>query len=498
MTAGSELLSAICANPSDVDSRLVYSDWLTESGDPRGEFIANHCRLEGMSGLEDEYPFLLASTNRLEASYAPSWLGEYLERTGSNDPQQRDQAVTRDLLRHADALLNPEFEYGFLKRIAGRLPDIGAQWSWLRDREPVQGMEVLVGEHIPKEYHSLSEPSTWRTLKVTAEGWFTASSVGDVLRWGFPNLLELDFFRCSLGLDGCRLLANLETTLADSFDEWTPPPPLPEGQLTTLALTSCEIGDEGAELLFAAKTMSALRRLNLNQCRLTEKSTLEALRNCSNLHGLEELGLFGNKDLGGKLAALAGWEVLPKLRHLALPQTTTEDDFDALFPSASNSLRSLNLSSAKALLKSPTRVAAASKSFTRLDLGTTRMGDKNWQELLQAPSIRSLVDLRANGCSLSDVGIAELVASDLKRLVTLDLSSNKLTDKGLALLAEWPGLRHVTHLRIGNNRKLSPVGYQSLIASSHFEPARLDIGKMDSAEAIGPLGERFPRALVHS
>ncbi len=38
---GSELLDAICADPSDVDSRLVYSDWLRESGDPRGEFIAN-------------------------------------------------------------------------------------------------------------------------------------------------------------------------------------------------------------------------------------------------------------------------------------------------------------------------------------------------------------------------------------------------------------------------------------------------------------------------
>jgi uncharacterized protein (TIGR02996 family) len=494
VTAGSELLDTICANPSDVDSRLVYSDWLTESDDPRGEFIANHCRLEGMSGLEDEYPFLLASTNRLEANFAPAWFGEYMERTGFEDRN----AKHGDGLTRSPMMLNPEFEYGFLKRIAGRLEDISAQWSWLREREPVQGMELLVGEHIPKEFHSLSEPSEWRTLKVSADGWFTANSVGDVLRWGFPKLVELDLYRCSLGVDGCRLLANLETTLPDTFDDWTPPPKLPEGQLTTLALTSCEIGDEGAQVLFAAKTMSALQRLNLNQCRLTESSTLEALRNCSNLLGLEELGLFGNKELGGKLVALAGWDVLPKLRHLALPQTTTEEDFDALFPCASNSLRSLTLSSAKELLKAPARVAAASESFTRLDVGTTRMGDKNWQVLLKAPSMPSLVDLRANGCSLSDKGIAELVASDLDRLVSLDLSSNKLTDKALAELSEWPGLRHVTHLRIGNNRKLSPVGYQSLIASSLFDPARLDIGKSDNADIIGPLQERFTKALVHS
>jgi hypothetical protein len=41
---------------------------------------------------------------------------------------------------------------------------------------------------------------------------------------------------------------------------------------------------------------------------------------------------------------------------------------------------------------------------------------------------------------LSDKSVAALVKSKLDRLVTLDLSSNKLTDEALALLAEWRGL----------------------------------------------------------
>ncbi|MBL8916760.1 MAG: TIGR02996 domain-containing protein [Archangium sp.] len=37
---GAKLLSAVYANPDDVSLRAVYADWLTEHGDPRGEFIS--------------------------------------------------------------------------------------------------------------------------------------------------------------------------------------------------------------------------------------------------------------------------------------------------------------------------------------------------------------------------------------------------------------------------------------------------------------------------
>lgn len=37
---GAELLARIYDQPSDLDARSVYADWLTSQGDPRGEFIA--------------------------------------------------------------------------------------------------------------------------------------------------------------------------------------------------------------------------------------------------------------------------------------------------------------------------------------------------------------------------------------------------------------------------------------------------------------------------
>lgn len=486
MTSGAQFREAICRDPSDMASRLVYSDWLMEQDNPLGEFIANHCRLEEMSGLEEGYSVLLAATNRLEAKHAATWLEAYLKRVKASERFSR-VAV--------DTLFNPEFRHGFLHRIAGQLEDVEAHWSWLREREPVQGMELLVGEGIGQEHRSLAVASEWRSLKVSPDGWFTANSVGDVLRWGFPELLELDLSGCSLGVDGCRLLANLPTDLPDVFDDWTAPPPLPEGQLKALVLSRCAIGDEGAEILLAANTLSALEELGISQCKVELASTLERMKGSARLGQLQTLSIAGNKALGGQLGTLAGWHVLPRLKALALPLSATEGDLAALFPTPSTCLRELNLSSAKELLKTPKVVTDAATNLTALNIGSSRIGDTLWPELLLAPSMSKVVDLRANGCSLSDKGVAALVSSGLDRLVRLDLSSNKLTDASLALLAEWQGLACVTHLRIGNNRKVTAAGYQALIESPYFAPTHLDIGKSEDEALLAALRERFETAL---
>ena len=297
------------------------------------------------------------------------------------------------------------------------------------------------------------------------------------------------------GPTGARLLANLDTTLADTFEDWTAPPPLPEGQLTSLILHNCSLGDSGAQTLFAAKTLSALTSLDISQCRLKDPATLGALRDSAQLTGLRRLSLAGNKEFGGHLAALAGWPVLARLQHLALPQTATAEDFQALFPEPSQVLRSLDLTSAKQLLKTPGVILDAAVSLTALDVGTTGVGNTGLARLLAAPAVHSALELQANRCSLSDAAVGVLTRSGLDRLVTLDLSSNKLTDKGLAQLAEWPGLRNVTHLRLGNNRKVGPPGYRALIGSPHFEPTDLDIGKSSDAAIVEPLRERYGNAL---
>jgi len=44
-TDGAKLLASILANPADNDARLVYADWLSQNGDPRGELITVQCAI---------------------------------------------------------------------------------------------------------------------------------------------------------------------------------------------------------------------------------------------------------------------------------------------------------------------------------------------------------------------------------------------------------------------------------------------------------------------
>ena len=486
MSREKALLQRICDDPTDLEARLVYADCLSERGDPRGEFIAYHCELERMSGLEERYAELAAATRRLEAAYAPAWLADYLALADV-------KSTMHDRLR-LDDLFNAEFRHGFLYRIAMTPQDIVEHWGWLRAREPLQGVELRLQEHLPREHHHLAEPALFRTLKVTPNGWLTANSVGDVLRWGLGRLRELDLSSCDLGLAGAQLLTNAETDLADYFEGWTPPPPLPERQLERLVLHATALGDEGALLLFEAETTRALEELVLSQCRIAARSTLEALA-ASPLDRLRRLSLAGNNDLGGQLDALAGWPVLDQLESLALPRSSTPGDLRALFPTPSASLRALDLSSARAVCAEPRAVAGAAAALTRLDIGTSRIGDVGFAQLLGEPSLTKLHELVAGGCSLSDRALELLAASPLDRLLTLDVSSNKLTDKGLRALAAWPGLGHVTHLKVGNNRKVTAAGLCALVDSPHLAPTDFHVGKGVDGTTLAALRERFGDAL---
>lgn len=138
------------------------------------------------------------------------------------------------------------------------------------------------------------------------------------------------------------------------------------------------------------------------------------------------------------------------------------------------------------------------EALTHLDLGSTSLGDAGFAQLLAAPCVKSLRELYVNGCSLSDEAIGVLVKSKLNRLVTLDLSSNTLTDDGFEQLAGWQGLEHVTHLRVRNNRKVTAKGYQASMGAEQFVPVVLDIGKSSDAKLVKQLRERFSDALTVS
>jgi Leucine-rich repeat (LRR) protein len=258
-------------------------------------------------------------------------------------------------------------------------------------------------------------------------------------------------------------------------------------------LKNTNLGDAGLAVLVRATNLNGLTALGLEQCKLTADADLAGLREAPCAANLVALWLGGNAI---ELTALNGWDRWQTLRVASLPKSLTPDGFTALsdrFPA----LEELHLAGAKALLKEPARVFAGLPSLTSLNLSTTGLKDAGMTALLASPFAHQLTTLRVNGCSLSDKALDALMASAARRLVHLDLSSNKLTDAVLTRLAAWEGLEHLTELRLGNNRKLTAAGHDALMASPYFDPVVFDVGKLKDEELRARLVTYYGDRLLH-
>ncbi|MCB9674917.1 MAG: TIGR02996 domain-containing protein [Alphaproteobacteria bacterium] len=477
------LLRDVLSHPDDPARRGVYADLLISEGDPRGTFIAQQSELARLSGIEPQYPALLRSTQRLQAKHERQWVREHVARIGI-DPDSFGRI-------EISATLNAVFDRGFVVRIAMGLDDLDAQYEAIAATEAIEGPELLLPGTVGYGPHPVA--ASWTRLKIAVDDWVTSITLAEVLNWDLARLESLDLSGLDLGSEGARLLAGLDTRLGDWFEDYRPPPPFADGQLREVVLTNCGLGDEGLAVLVSAATL-APTRLDVAQNRIAEPESLDHLR-ADRLSRLVSLGLSGNNALGPHLGRLAGWETLRGLRHLSIPQSTPPEAFRALFDTPSGALRELDAASAKALLADPAAVADAAEAWLRLNLGTTSLGDAGLKALLAAPSTASVTDLALNGCSLSDKGLGTLVGAGLQRLTRLDVSSNKLTDAGIAALTDWEGLAGLVHLRLGNNRKVTAAGYQALIDAPGFDPVVLDAGKVSDATLAEALSERFGDAL---
>ncbi|MBL8923274.1 MAG: TIGR02996 domain-containing protein [Myxococcaceae bacterium] len=465
-------LARVLASPDDLQLRQVFADKLQEKGDPRGTFISMQLELLRLDPADPRYPGISAESRRLEHRHRRVWLADVFDRIGD---------------------CAPVFRAGFLSTLTIDPLDLDQHWPWLRAREPVEGVTVELHEALPEEARVRKLGPELKRLRVVPEQWVTAFSVSEILAWDVSRLVSLDLSGCDLGTDGAKLLAGLETTLGEHFERFVAPPPFVPGVLRQLQLRGCQLGDEGAATLLGAERLGGLTDLDLSQNRLSDTATLKALA-AAPLPSLERVSIAGNVFRDG-LAALGGWSQLSKLRALGLPQSTTKDDVLALFKRPSAALRELDLRSGKELLETPLVVFDCATQLTHLDLGTTSLGDDGLQALLDHPASATLRTLKLNGCSLSDASV-ELLTRQPRGLVELDLSSNKLTDKALAALAAWDGLSTVVALRLGNNRKLTAKGYDALVRAQHFEPARLDVGKVGDKGLLKQLTARFNDALV--
>jgi uncharacterized protein (TIGR02996 family) len=405
------LLDEVCAYPADDAPRLVYADWLEETGQPeRGEFIRTQVELARMPAddprkpdREDREWELLLAHGRDWFEALPAWAREGWPVFERGFPDGVSLTATQ-LLRRGEALtrLIP-LQKLHLRAIGKAVPDVAAC--------PLLG-----------------------------------------------RLTSLDLARNPLGPDDLRaLLAS---------------PHL--GALKDLILSQCVLSDEGLQVLAGWPGLASVARLDLTWNYHLTPDGLAALLASPHLTGLRSLDL-PQVNAERHVRALAGSSALGGLAHLSLGSyPVSAEGLRALGSSPSlgkltslDLTRAINPGGARALASLPLL-----GRLTSLDLSQAELGHDDLATLADSPHLGNLRELSFRENKIGP-HMAHILASSphLARLTTLDLRRNDLGPEGARALAESPHLANLRDLNLSGNA-LGNEGVRALAESPHFANLR--------------------------
>lgn len=458
------LLAAIRANPDEDTPRLVFADWLEESGDHhRAEFVRVQCELARLAADRSDsrpvYDFL--RDRDWVTRPAADW-------TQIDDGIHRRVALAMradDLLtRHGGAWVPklPKkckavwegFHRGFAHRVTLRdVHKMGAAAKLLRAAVPavtllsddftpafveqlaaagllgwVAGLE-LVNDCAAglRELGHRSEAGTIRTLSVrNGDTGEVAAALAEAPHWTGLRTLDLTeartFGPTAEVLFGAKHLRTLTRLHLRGFDGWSAD--------TVRAL--------------AAGGFTELDSLHLTHCDLDDDAAA-ALAGCADLANLRDLDL-GRNQIGGRgLTALLASPHLANVAFLGL-----ED----------NPLHGLDAD----------RLAALEPAGLRmLHAHGARLRTADVRALARCPRLRTLwyLDLDAN--NLSTTAVRELVRGfkDVCPPI-LWMTYNRINDRGAELLANWKAAAALRVLHLRHNDGMTDAGAYALLDSPHL------------------------------
>ncbi|MBX3227463.1 MAG: TIGR02996 domain-containing protein [Labilithrix sp.] len=250
-----KLLAAVLADPETDDARLVYADWLTEHGDPRGEFITVQCLLKtpifgaDVDDLHPDHVTLGKREHELLKAHGKTWL----------EPIRKYVHTWR-------------WRRGFLEMLTGN----GALFP---------GAKAIFATH-PVTHLEL------RGLKKPDYAMIAKTDFGS-LRW--LNLAEVRMTSKDTHVLGGKNLASLETLLL-----WANP-----------------IDDAGIVKLAESSHLTKLRELSLMDCAIGDEAVI-AIARSKVFSNLEVLNIADTKATDEALLALASSKTLKKLQHVEL------------------------------------------------------------------------------------------------------------------------------------------------------------------------------------
>ncbi len=427
------LINAIIQQRDDETGYLVYADYLTEKGDSQGDFIRLCVELEHLKPGEPGFDEKNTRQQGLVDAHAEDWYSAL----GKLGPR-------------------PEFYGRFVP------------WLWLSIPRGV--IEEVV----------IDRPGL---LPERADRLFAAA----------PFLRKLEFEKGQIdpGLAKVRQLAQieeLEFSHADLAGEALARI-LKSKHLTglrTLLLNGNEIGERGAAALVAWPGLARLEALDLAGCNLGrhEVSQLVTSARIGNLKRLDISRNANDLDVLENLLTSAH----PRLTDLGLGSTELNPIDAGLFRRAAfaKTLQRLDLDSANfqpGAFAELTRCALP--ALQSLKLNSVPLRATAPASLANALFAGMLTTLSLDNCELGATGAEEFFEGKFPKLTTLDLSRNRLTNRGgIALANAAKSFPALATLKLWDN-KLGPSAITALANSKVLEyVTELDL----NGNKIGPVG----------
>jgi uncharacterized protein (TIGR02996 family) len=415
-------LEAICANPDDDTTRLVYADWLDEHGHaPRAEFIRTQVERAGL----------------------PEWDGRRFSLTMREKALlDRYQAEWRAELPSIRGVTWGEFRRGFIATAhlsnIGQLEEIGA-------RAPVEAVE-LSWPHSRDAGWTTSPSAGLRELALVGQSYFAS----DVARLADSPILST-----------LRALTVRSAPLqAEGFRGLIASPHL--RGLRALRVPNNSVGNGAVDALVAATTLPSLEELDLSEesyghyaedPRITESGVLE-LAGWPGLAGLRTLVLSGNDLQRGGLRVLLQSPHVVGLKKLIIRSTELNGAAMREFGAARSDLALEVLDVGENLIKDAgvAHLARALRGLKALHVGRCELGPGAAENLATAEFFPGLRLLSANDNNFGPQGLTALLRAEPAALHTLLLPGNDLGDPGACVLATSPASNTLLSLDLSSNR----------------------------------------------
>ncbi len=377
------LEQALAENPDDLAAHSAYADYLSEQGDPRGEFIQVQLALEDPSRPAEERKQLQNREAELLKQHAKQWLGDlgrFLVGQWSGPDKPYHYQFRRGWL---DLVRVLPFHEAILASLA-RSPEA----RLLSRLEVVYDMR-----YHPFDFDKFTEGP--RKALRAGEGETETYDTATLL----PPLLESPY------------LTNLRAFKLGYSDAEEPP----RHSTMILVFGGCT-GPQVVQLLRKCPRLEELY-LNTDFAGIEQLFASPALGNLRVLQYYYGSEYFGgpNPDEAYPLRALAENAALRRLTTLRLhPGRDT----------------TVALQEMAAVLHSPHL-----PGLTHLQVHMTAFGDEGCRAIIESGALRRLKVLDIGYGNMTDAGARRLAACpDLKHLEVLNVSRNALTAKGVAAL----------------------------------------------------------------